>query len=382
MSLKIVPGPTGTTTIYKPDGAVLATKTNGIFTELIEPQTLTRTGSYTVLVDPSSPSATGTVTVTAYDVPADTTGSISIDGSANVVIGTPGQNGTLTFSGTSGSRVSVKVTGSPTGTLYLKKPDGSTLSSVGIGSSSFMEPQTLPDTGTYTLLVDPTGANTGTAAVDLYSVVADVTDTITPGGSPVTVTISDPGQNASVTFSGTASQRVSMKLSSGAPSGTVYLKRASGTIVAQPPMGGTFGNFMEPVVLPATETYTLLVDPISAATGSVTLTLYDVAADITGSITAGGSSVNAVITSPGQVATYTFSATAGDRVSGLLASGAPAGTIEIRKTGSFLKSASGSSGAYIDVEALPSTGTYTFKFDPETWNVGTGVLTLYAVPAD
>jgi len=41
----------------------------------------------------------------------------------------------------------------------------------------------------------------------LYDVAADVTGSITPGGSAVTVTISVPGQNAGVTFSGTAGRR-------------------------------------------------------------------------------------------------------------------------------------------------------------------------------
>src|SRR5204862_461966 len=52
-----------------------------------------------------------------------------------------------------------------------------------------------------------------------------------------------------------------------------------------------------------------------SATGSMTLTLYDVPPDATGAITPGGSSVTVAAGTPGQNARLTFDAQAGQRVS-------------------------------------------------------------------
>ena len=48
--------------------------------------------------------------------------------------------------------------------------------------------------------------------------------------------------------------------------------------------GGTSGGFIDARTLPADGTYTLVVDPQGTATGSATLTLYDVPPDASGSI--------------------------------------------------------------------------------------------------
>ena len=61
VSLKIVPGPVSAVTIYKPNGAFLASASVGAVTTLIEPQTLGTTGTYAINVDPTG-TATGTTT--------------------------------------------------------------------------------------------------------------------------------------------------------------------------------------------------------------------------------------------------------------------------------------------------------------------------------
>src|SRR5439155_20139269 len=52
----------------------------------------------------------------------------------------------------------------------------------------------------YTIIIDPDGANTGNETVTLYNIPPDVTGTISPGGPSVTVTITTPGQNGSLTL--------------------------------------------------------------------------------------------------------------------------------------------------------------------------------------
>ena len=378
VSLKIVPGPTSLVTMYKPDGTTLATKSTGIFTDLIEPTVLPRTGTYTVNVDPGGPGGggTGTVTVTAYDVPADVSGSITADGSTtNVVITTPGQNASLTFSGTSGQRVSLYApSGGPSGTAYLKSPDGTTLNSLAHGgaSSHFMEPLALPTTGTYSLFIDPAVAATGTVTLNLYTVPADVSGTITADGSTTNVVITTPGQHASLTFSGTSGQRVSLKAPSGGPSGTTYLKNPDGSTLASVASGGVSSHFLEPVVLPTTGTYSVFVDPGAAATGTVVLNLYTVPADLSGTLTINGSAVGVTLSTPGQNGSYTFSGTASQQVTVRVTSNTMSVVVTLKKPdGTTLTSKTSSASSFnLTQQTLPTTGTYTVVVDPQTSSTG------------
>src|SRR5262249_15237673 len=126
----------------------------------------------------------------------------------NSTIATPGQTARLSFDGTAGQKVSVTSSSSLTTcwTLAILKPDGTNLTSIfTCSSSTFIDTQTLPVSGSYTVLIDPSGNGTGQTTVNLYNVV-DVTGTLTLGGSAVNVSITVPGQNASYTFSGTTGQ--------------------------------------------------------------------------------------------------------------------------------------------------------------------------------
>jgi hypothetical protein len=166
----------------------------------------------------------------------------------------------------------------------------------------------LPATGTYSILVDPYSTYTGDITLTLSE---ELTGSVTVGGAGVPVSITRPGQRARLTFSGTASQRVSMGLAPGFP--------ACGWVAVLKPdetgLGGTGpcqGNFMDPVTLPTTSSsYAVYLDPGGVSTGSVTVTLYEPPADFTGSVTINGSALTVNITGPGQNASVTFSATAG-----------------------------------------------------------------------
>ena len=97
----------------------------------------------------------------------------------------------------------------PNAYVSLVKPDGTTLGTkLLVGSAGgFVDVRTLPSGGRYELLVDPLAAGTGSASVTLYDVPADVTATASPGRPSVSVNISTPGQNARVTFTGSAGAR-------------------------------------------------------------------------------------------------------------------------------------------------------------------------------
>src|SRR5215213_4708862 len=178
-----------------------------------------------------------------------------------------------------------------------------------------MDGQTLSSTGTFTLFVDPQGTNTGSMTLTLYDATDNVGATITPGGAPVTVSTTQPGQNAKVTFTGAANQRVSLNLTGVTnPGAYVSLLRPDGSQQAYV-YTGTGGAFLDAQLLPGAGTYTLFIDPQGMNTGAMTLTLYNVPDDGTATITPGGASVPLNLTTPGQNARLTFSGSYGQRVS-------------------------------------------------------------------
>jgi hypothetical protein len=156
------------------------------------------------------------MTLELYGV-TDVLGTITPGGSAVTVTTTiPGQNAQLTFAGTAGQRMSV-LGSSAFGVCWnlgIFNPDGSQLTNtLGCGSTIFIEPQTLPVTGNYTVRVDPTGSVVGQGTVNLYEVV-DISGLIGIGGPPVSITTTTPGQLARLSFTGTAGQRISLHGSS------------------------------------------------------------------------------------------------------------------------------------------------------------------------
>lgn len=75
-------------------------------------------------------------------------------------------------------------------TLSMLKPDGSTSARTTIGASggSLDPSMALPETGTYTVVVDPVGNNTGSMTPALSS---PVSGTIALDGAPVTVSLNN-----------------------------------------------------------------------------------------------------------------------------------------------------------------------------------------------
>ena len=185
----------------------------------------------------------------------------------------------------------------------------------------FIDTQTLPGTGLYTILVDPQGTDVGSMTLTLYDVPADPAPSITAGGAAVTVTTTVPGQNAKPTFSGTAGQRISLKMTavtigtSSCCSTKVSILNPDGSTLVAPTFVGTSGGFIDVKTLATTGTYSIFVDPQTTDIGSMTLTLNDVPADVTATITPGGAPVTVTTTVSGQNALVTFNGTASQRIS-------------------------------------------------------------------
>jgi len=138
----------------------------------------------------------------------------------------------------------------------------------------------------------------------------------------VTLPLLTPGQNARLTFTGTAGQSVSATLTAITPS----TFSSSWTIkILRPSNGSPLPNdgtgccaytvaMREPTTLPDNGEYTLVIDPGGTLTGTVAARLY-VVIDQTGSIATTGDPVAAAITTPGQTATFPFTGTQDQRVS-------------------------------------------------------------------
>ena len=393
--------------VLKPDGTALVASTNfGSSGAFLEPVTIPVNGSYTVKIDPRQWYA-GSATVTVYSVSADQNTAI-IAGTPlplTFAASSPGQNQTATFSGTAGQKVSLNLTNVTLGTnpisgtnVSIVKPDATTLvAATPAGTSGkFIEPVTLPATGTYTIKVDPQGANTGGITLALANFGSDTTGTITAGGAGVVVTAAAAGQNGTLTFTGSVNQRIALNISNDTI-GTMFagakvsVKSPAGTSVVAPAGVGTNGLFVEPVTLTAAGTYTIKVDPDGANTGSLTVNLYTVPADASAAITAGGGGVVSTNTVPGQNMKLTFTAGASQKVSikmtnVSIGSNAISGTTVTLMKGSTsvgLPTAVGTNGGYIDTSAVLTSGaTYTIKIDPQGVNTGSMTVNLYTVPAD
>lgn len=365
--------------VYRPDGGALTTpvtyNTTGGGLDL---PVLPMAGTYTIFLNPVS-TYTGNVTVT---LSTEVMGNITPGGAAvPVTISRIGQNARYFFTGTAGNTVSLQLSSVTitSGYVSLIKPDGSVLA----GPTSFntsggvIDTQVLPTSGTYAIFIDPSGAYTGNVTLTLYNT-ADVTGTITIDGSSVTPTLTVPGQRARYTFTGTAGQWVNLGFSSvSITSSTVSMLKPDGTTLVSTTIGTGGGSLDPTTTLPTTGTYTIIVDPGSTYTGSMTLTL---SSALTGSITLDGASVPLSLTRIGQRARYTFSGTSGQWVSlGLTSVTLTTTTVTLLKPdGTTLASTSvGTGGGGLEPPStLPTTGTYTLVVDPSGIYTGNITLTL------
>src|SRR5439155_28336 len=127
-----------------------------------------------------------------------------------VSITQPGQAALVTFSGAANQLVNLGVTNDTIPGCYgtyisILKPDGSTLTSGNFCTSGDIDTQLTVD-GTYTLRIT-SGTQVGNLTLTLSE---PVLGTMTIGGDSLTTGVTRPGQDARVTFSGSANQLVSL----------------------------------------------------------------------------------------------------------------------------------------------------------------------------
>jgi hypothetical protein len=143
----------------------------------------------------------------------------------------------------------------------------------------------------YKLVVRPDSESTGTYSTSVVDIPFDATTAVTVGATPQTSSTTVAAQNAVFTFDGSVGQRVAFNFTGGSFGG----QNAAMISVVRPDGGWLIPNYycgtscwFEPMTLPATGTYKIVVDPQGSATGSLTAQLYDVPTAATATVTVGG----------------------------------------------------------------------------------------------
>jgi hypothetical protein len=266
--------------LQRPDGTTLGSSvTSCNSTAFLEPQTLDQTGQWGIVVDPQG-MTTGTATLQAYDVLDDTGAFLTMSKPAYLRFDAPGANASWTFDGTAGQRVSAylnKSTVAPCGVaLSLMRPNGTTLGSAATdcGDTTFLEPQVLDATGTWTAFADPQGIGTGTATLRVFNV-ADESLAFKPGRPLKTFTSLAPGRNAAYRFNGHVgdSRTVSITGSTypGCPSLVVSFVRPNATVLTSTTT--CTKTLTLTTTLDADGSWTVLIDPQRGAMGTMIVRL-------------------------------------------------------------------------------------------------------------
>ncbi|WP_024287202.1 IPT/TIG domain-containing protein [Cellulomonas sp. KRMCY2] len=383
-------------TLVKPDGSVLVSASFAAATAFVDAVTLPVSGDYKLVVNPAK-AAIGQVEVSVLDASEAVVAGAADGGLLTVATSVAGQNGAVVFSGVAGQRVAIEVVdstyGISTSSLYLSLvgPGGtSVVVATKSAKGTFIEPVVLAAGGEYRVVVDPTGVLTGTVGLRLHGVPADVVVDASPGGAPVVVGTSVPGQNGAVVFSGVAGQRVALSLvgsTFGTASTALTLVKPDGSVLVSASFAAATA-FVDAVTLPVSGDYKLVVNPAKAAIGQVEVSVLDASEAVVAGAADGG--LLTVATSvAGQNGAVVFSGVAGQRVAievvdstyGISTSSlylslvGPGGTSVVVAT----KSAK---GTFIEPVVLAAGGEYRVVVDPTGVLTGTVGLRLHGVPAD
>ncbi|WJI14311.1 IPT/TIG domain-containing protein [Pseudoxanthomonas winnipegensis] len=361
-------------TVYAPNGDYAAGETcyqsnSGCQVNL--PGTIA--GTYSVVIN-APPDGDRTMSFKST-LSADVTGTLTVNTTKALSVTRRGQNGRLTFSGTAGQTVALRVANQSTGPadrgVYytVLAPDGSTVSSMSVNSEGTLNLQGLPASGTYTVFVDPYYGETVSSSV---LVASGVTGTSTTGGATGSYSTTVPGQNVYLTFTATAGQNLGFALSDMVTPNSTYVY-----LVFYDPDGGYASSLYCyqsnngcQINLPNTVagTYSATVSPPSD--GDRTMSFKStLSADVTGTLAVNTAKALSV-TRRGQNGRLTFSGTAGQSLM-LQVTGQTTNPTSrdvyysvYNPDGTYLNSTYGQTSASLPLEQLPVTGTYTVFVDP------------------
>ncbi|HEX4419068.1 MAG TPA: RHS repeat domain-containing protein [Kofleriaceae bacterium] len=397
--------PTMSATLRKPDGTALASCVFSAASSCdLDAGNFATAGTYLVDFDPSGLAAASFNVLLS----SEATGAMAIDASSptTITITRAGQNARYSFSGTAGQRVTAVITadtiddGNPTTTSSTQVavyPPSNPTAAVASGSVNPIAPagtvdMMLPETGTYTLMIRPSGLDTGTVNVQLKSYGSG---TLAVNGS--TAINLGAGQNARYGFTAQASTGYGLALvglgftpntGSPSPSMAVTVRNATGTAVASCSFTASGSCDLEPASFASAGTYVLEFDPNGVYAASFSALL---SSDLTGTVAIGGPPTVVTTTQAGQNARYSMSGAAGQSISivfsgSTIDDGNPSTSsnnqvVLLRPNGAVLASTSFNSvanGAALDV-VLPDTGSYTIALKPSGLDCGSVNLKVVAL---
>jgi YD repeat-containing protein len=299
-------GPVGTTVTIQGTG-FSATPAQDTVTFNGTAATMTSATTTQLVVTVPSGATTGMIGVTS---PGGSATSASVF-TVGAVTGAPTITSFTPTIGTSGTSVTVSGTNFQTSAgndlILFNNLGGATIASATTTSMG----TTVPPVAASGHITVATPAGTATSSADFFvgpaPYVASDVDSSGRGslGSDISVPVTTANKIGLVVFDGLAGHRVSLKIVPG-PFSTVTRYNPNGAVLATG-SGGFSTTLIDPQTL-TTGTYSINVDPAGSATGTTTLTLYDVPPDLTGSITPGGASVSATLSTPGQNAHYILAA--------------------------------------------------------------------------
>jgi hypothetical protein len=241
-------------------------------------------GTYTVLIDPQG-TATGNVSISINNDQDVTTPTITIGGTVTAKTTVAGQDVRLSFTPTSSQpRIAVTAT-APTGynpALTLNLWNGTaTQASISINNSAvgrvyFLDTQPVNANQQYQLWLQHSGTNFGGETLKLTNVPADISHTVTVGGSVYTPT-TVAGQNANIKFAISSSESVTVHWTGGTyPSTLNCYMTVTGPIPSTTEVGFGLCNALTGTVSLGTissGTYNIFIDPQAQSAGGIGLTV-------------------------------------------------------------------------------------------------------------
>ncbi|HET7547333.1 MAG TPA: IPT/TIG domain-containing protein [Usitatibacter sp.] len=381
--------------VYAPNGGRLtSTQCPATWTRChIALQNLSQTGTYSVVVQPpDSTKASGNLILSDELVGTLTPGTpVAISRTR------PGQVARYTFSAVAGDSTALKFhsvssdaagTIGPNVSIAVLKPDGGYLTTGTVSGSStavILNLPSLPASGVYTVVVDPTYGASWEGVLELGPGTPIAID-----GATVSPTTEQPGEPLRYTFAATAGQRIEFGMnglayaaSSSSATGIAVTSPTGASVLSINCFTSSSGCETYTPSAPVTGTYALVVTPPAAS--SIVGGAFALSTPASGSLVVGDPAEVVSIGRPGQTARYTFSGSAAQLLQ--LSWGSPAVmgatsvAISVLKpdgttltSGAMVDAASG----FINLPSLPVGGTYTVSFDAPfgaTWSASVALIT-------
>jgi hypothetical protein len=334
--------------------------------------TLGTVGTYSaVMLSAPGAAASGSV-----QLDADLTGALTAGTPLTINATRSGQRGRYSFSANAGDSFTLKllnVLSTPASqsiSFTIYKPDGNYLTA---GSSSnnnaaSLNLWSLPTTGTYTVILQPSIGYPWQAQL-----LVDGGTSIAVDGALVPLVTTGPGEMLRYKFTGSAGQHIDLGIS-----GLAYSPNNGTQMTVYSSNGNSLGGTgcypagaceLTIASLPADGIYVITVAAPSGT--SLTAGSLAVSTPLPGTLTVGNPAQTVALTRTGQTARYTFSGTAGQTLRLAWANATVTGGYWVAvdvyaPDGSHLNSGTFSNGSNsgIDLSTLPSTGTYTVVLDP------------------